>query len=175
MSNRVAPKATAPNDFSFLVDANPRLNQTLIIGHAVCAVAARAGYTNPRLYCQPGNAGGASSVFFIPELPDPKPADWSDTSRDLASMGVPEDLAIYLAFVVDESLDAGNPPEEMNVAEAAARIFKADPVDGMDEFLHGMADSVGKPSQVPATTLALDLPGVKSAITSALKAFARPR
>jgi hypothetical protein len=159
-----------PADFSFLVDPEPRLNATLIQGHQLIAVLALAGASNPRLYAEPNVTQGAGDLL-IPETSTEKPADWTDTSRDLTTMGVPQDLAIDLSYAVDQDLNGGAPPANRNVAEALKWVDGNDPIFGMQEFLSA---NPFLPNQ-NAAQLALQLPGVMAAVKTALAAMAKPR
>jgi hypothetical protein len=156
--------------FAFLVSAEPRLNATLIQGHQLIAVLARAGASNPRLYAEPNVTQGAETLF-IPETKSEKPAEWVDSSRDLATMNVPQDLAINLSYAVDQDLNGGALPAERNVAEALKWVDSPDPIFGMQEFLSA---NPFLPNQ-NAAQLALQLPGVIPAVKTALAAFAKPR
>jgi hypothetical protein len=156
--------------FAFLVDPEPRLNATLIQGHQLIAVLARAGASNPRLYAEPNGTPGTGDLF-IPETATEKPANWSDTSRDLATMGVPQDLAIDLSYAVDQDLNGGALPGNRNVAEALKWVNSADPIYGMQEFLSA---NPFLPNQ-NAAGLVLQLPGVMPAVKTALAALAKPR
>jgi len=157
-------------DFSFLVDPEPRENATLIRGHMLLAVIALAGGTNPRLYAEP-NVSQGSGTLWIPETSVEKPADWSDTSRNLEGMGVPQDLAINLTYAVDQDLNGGAPPAERGVAQALAFLDNPNPVFGMQEFLSANPFLPNK----DAAQLALQLPGVLPAVKAALATFAKPR
>ena len=126
---------TPTSNFSFLVAPEAKLNASLIGGHQVIGILLLAGAINPRLMAEP-NPTGSSVTLFIPETKSQKVgAEWIDTTRDLADMNVPQTLAINLIYVVDEDTPAGTPPAGRNVAQALAWINKADPVDGMQEFL----------------------------------------
>lgn len=156
--------------FAFLVDPEPRLNATLIRGHQLIAVLFLAGAANPRLYAEP-NVSQGSGALFIPETPLEKTAEWTDATRDLESMGVPQDLAIDLTYAVDQDLNGGAPPAERNVAQALAFLDNPNPVFGMQEFLSA---NPFLPNQ-NAAQLALQLPGVLPAVKAALAQFAKPR
>jgi hypothetical protein len=156
--------------FAFLVSPEPKLNCTLIQAHQVLAVLALAGATNPRLYAEP-NVTQGTETLYIPETKLEKTAQWTDTSRDLADMGVPEDLAINLYYAVDQDLNGGALPAERGAAQAFATLQKADPVSGMQSFL---SENPFLPNQ-NAAQLALQLPGVIPAVKTALAAMAKPR
>jgi hypothetical protein len=164
-----------PTDFSALVSDEHRLNATLIEGHQVCAVISQAGYRNPRLFAEP-KPSGSGATLFIPEVATQSPDQWEDTSRDLTTMGVPQDLPIALFFVVDDVL-AGNPPGiERNVAQASVLINANNPIYGMQAMLAQLSYSAGQPVNPTAgATVAFRLPGVMPAVKAALKALAKPR
>lgn len=159
-------------DLSALVSPDPRLNATLIRGHMLVAILARAGASNPRLYAEPTVVLG-SGALFIPETPLEKPAEWSDTTRDLQTMGVDQNAAINLSYAVDQDLNGGNAPVERNVAQALTKLDKHDPISGLQEFLDLMPFLA--PAQKDAERVALQLPGVSVAVRAAMTAMAKAR
>lgn len=151
----------AQNNFSYLIAPEPRLDASLNDGHRVVKVLAMAGFGHPRLYANTIPNGSIGAVM-IPELKQSSDsAQWVDVSRDLASLGVPAGLPIYLQFRVDEIDDY------YNVAGTVAMLNSPDPIYGLQRLMNSL--SIGAQSNQRVLQIIANLPGVRTAVSNALQ------
>lgn len=143
-----------------LVANNPLADSVIADGQVIKKRLIEAGFTKPRLFGNPSHSGGVGSLM-VPEVQDATDTDtpWIDTNRDL--VGIPDDFKFNLVAEVAE-----RPGVFQNVAMAMVSLNKADPIDGLAEFI-GRITPIGVDGKTLRVLQAL--PGVTALISAEVK------